>query len=109
MDIADVCGFAAAIATLAAFAQRSMLPMRISAILANLLFIIYGCLGPVYPVLVRHAVLLPLNVFRLSDLWRRSNSSKLGQQGDPTLIDQLLLSQAGAAHLLGLQDNRVAP
>jgi hypothetical protein len=55
----DVVGFAAAVMTLPAFAQRSMLPMRVSAILANGFFIAYGWLGPLYPVLCLRLVLLP--------------------------------------------------
>ena len=65
LGLVDVVGAAAAASTLVAFAQKSMLPMRVSAITANMLFIAYGGMGPFYPVLVLHLVLLPLNVARL--------------------------------------------
>ncbi len=64
----DVLGCAAAAATLLTFAQKSMWPMRILAIAANLLFIGYGALGLLYPVLFLHLILLPLNVIRLVQL-----------------------------------------
>ena len=65
LSLIDLVGAAAAASTLVAFAQKSMLPMRISAIAANVLFIIYGGLGPYYPVLILHVILLPLNIGRL--------------------------------------------
>ena len=68
LSVLDVVGFAAAVMTLAAFAQRSMLPMRVSAILANVFFIAYGWLGPLYPVLCLHLVLLPVNIYRLAEV-----------------------------------------
>jgi hypothetical protein len=63
--VVDLVGFAASAATLSAFAQKQMMPMRISAIVANLFFVSYGALGLFYPVLVLHLILLPLNIARL--------------------------------------------
>ena len=88
MNATDAFGFVAAGATLLTFAQRSMLPMRISAILANIFFIIYGWLGSVVPVLTLHAILLPMNVLRLSDLRSKPNRWRFGRQGYHSLIDQ---------------------
>jgi hypothetical protein len=62
---ADLLGFSACGVTLITFAQRRMWPMRIFAIAANILFIGYGAIGLLYPVLLLHLVLLPLNVIRL--------------------------------------------
>ena len=55
----DVLGYAASGLTLATFAQRSMLPMRILALGANVCFIGYGAMGVYLPVLILHLVLLP--------------------------------------------------
>lgn len=67
LSFTDALGFAAAIFTLTAFAQKSMLPMRMAAIAANLCFIGYGALGPYYPVLLLHLILLPTNLLRLTE------------------------------------------
>ena len=64
-NFGEILGFAASGATLAAFAQKNMLPMRMSAIVANICFIGYGALGSFYPVLILHIILLPLNILRL--------------------------------------------
>ena len=85
----DVVGFAAAIMTLAAFAQRSMLPMRVSAILANVFFIAYGLIGSLYPVLCLHLVLLLINIYRLMDLAQPLRLRLSPRRGDyPPLIEQ---------------------
>ena len=58
----DVMGFAAAATTLVAFAQKATVPMRLAAATSNLCFIAYGALGALYPPLILHSILLPLNV-----------------------------------------------
>lgn len=62
---ADIVGYIAAGLTIATYSMRTMIPLRIVGICANCLFIIYGYLGPVYPQLLLHAILLPLNSVRL--------------------------------------------
>jgi hypothetical protein len=61
----DVMGFAAGAATLVAFAQRTSVPMRVAATASNLCFIAYGALGALYPPLILHSILLPLNLVQL--------------------------------------------
>ena len=63
----DAIGYSAGFATLITFAQRRIVPMRLFAVGANLLFISYGILGSFYPVALLHLILLPLNVFRLAE------------------------------------------
>jgi hypothetical protein len=49
-----------------------MLRMRITALFANVFFIVYGWLGPFYPVLILHIILLPVNTVRLREVAKRS-------------------------------------
>jgi hypothetical protein len=70
----DVFGYAASALTLATFAQRAMLPMRILALAANICFIRYGAMGVYLPVLSLHLVLLPINVVRLRTLVAELNA-----------------------------------
>jgi hypothetical protein len=71
----DVLGYAASCLTLATFAQRSMLPMRIMAIGANVFFIGYGAMGWFMPVLALHLILLPINLARLRTLLSEPSSA----------------------------------
>jgi hypothetical protein len=71
----DVLGYAASGLTLATFAQRSMLPMRVLALGANVCFIGYGVMGWFMSVLTLHLVLLPINLVRLRTLVSQSGSA----------------------------------
>ncbi|MBQ0822302.1 hypothetical protein KBI52_19110 [Microvirga sp. HBU67558] len=85
----DLMGYAASGLTLATFAQRTMLPMRVMAIGANVCFIGYGAMGPFIPVLALHVILLPVNVLRLRALLRpaREEAGLAGQRaGDQRSI-----------------------
>jgi CRP/FNR family transcriptional regulator, cyclic AMP receptor protein len=61
-------GYGAAAANLCTFSMRTMIPLRVTGIVANLLYIIYGFFGGVYPALVLHVILLPLNIVRLRQM-----------------------------------------
>ena len=61
-------GYLGAALTLATFSMKTMLHLRVVGIASNLGFISYGLLGHVYPVLVLHMMLLPLNLWRLRQL-----------------------------------------
>jgi hypothetical protein len=64
----DIVGYIASGLVLLTFTTKEMRSLRIMAILSNLAFIAYGLLDEILPVLALHIVLLPLNVFRLSQL-----------------------------------------
>ena len=81
----DVFGYAASGMTLATFAQRTMLPMRIMALGSNVCFIAYGAMGPFLPVLTLHLILLPINLARLRALLRQPGvtiAPPTGKKGD---------------------------
>lgn len=61
-------GYLGALLTLATFSMTTMLRLRVVGIAANLAFISYGFFAHVYPVLILHIALLPLNVWRLKQL-----------------------------------------
>jgi CRP/FNR family transcriptional regulator, cyclic AMP receptor protein len=70
MTSVDLIGYAASAAVLATFLMSTMIPLRILALLSNVLFIAFGYLNGVLPVLVLHAVLFPVNLYRLAQFWR---------------------------------------
>jgi hypothetical protein len=67
----DVLGYAASFAVLATFMVRNMMPLRMLAILSNVLFILYGYEAHIHPVLLLHLALLPINLVRLTGLMPR--------------------------------------
>jgi hypothetical protein len=66
----NLLGFAASLAVLASFLMQTMLPLRLVAIGSNVLFIAYGYCAHLPPVLCLHIALLPINIARLSTLYR---------------------------------------
>ena len=65
MSPIEILGYLAAVVTLATYSMKTMIPLRISGIVANVLFIGFGWFGAIYPTLILHMILLPLNSLRL--------------------------------------------
>jgi hypothetical protein len=121
-----ITAWIAAFLVFSSFFMKTMIPLRIVAIVSNTAFISYallgigyGIFGQVYPILVLHACLLPLNVLRLRQLTRLTRAvhqatdedvlqslvpymrtqvhppgTVLFRQGDPA--DQLFMIQEGS-------------
>lgn len=66
----ELIGYVAAALTVATYSMRTMIPLRVVGICANCLFIAYGYFAAVYPQLLLHAILLPLNSVRLYQMMR---------------------------------------
>jgi CRP/FNR family transcriptional regulator, cyclic AMP receptor protein len=62
---AELIGIAAAAASLYAAHARTIIPLRIAAIVANALAMMYSFLHGTYPTFALNAILLPLNAWRL--------------------------------------------
>lgn len=70
MTITEFAGYLAAFLVFLSFYMKTMVPLRVIGICSNCAFIAYGYLGALYPVLVLHLILLPLNGFRLHEMLR---------------------------------------
>ena len=62
-------GVAAALIVAGSFV-KTMIPLRWLAVGSNLGFIVYGALFPSLPMLVLHALLLPINIYRAAEMVR---------------------------------------
>ena len=65
MTLYEPLGYLASALVLATFCMRGMVALRLLAIASNLAFIGYAALAGIHPVLMLHALLLPINVVRL--------------------------------------------
>jgi hypothetical protein len=77
----DLLGYSASLAVLITFLMPSMSALRLIAIISNVLFVLYGYSKGIYPVLLLHTVLLPINTLRLIELRAKPD-------GSDTLVDQ---------------------
>jgi CRP/FNR family cyclic AMP-dependent transcriptional regulator len=67
----DICGYVASGLVLAAFYMRDMIPLRLAALASNVAFIAYGLALGLTPIWLLHALLVPLNGYRLVEAARR--------------------------------------
>ena len=63
-------GYLAAAANVFVFISNTMIPLRIAAIIANVLFAVYFALKGYYPLFALHAFMAPINIFRLRQIRR---------------------------------------
>src|SRR5215813_2081241 len=66
----QLVGYAASLLVFSTFYMKTMIPLRCVAIASNVAFLTYGYFASLYPVFFLHVVLLPLNVFRLRQMYR---------------------------------------
>jgi hypothetical protein len=64
----QLVGYLASSLVLSTFLTTDMRFLRLVAILSNIAFLTYGTLAGIAPVICLHSMLLPLNIFRLSQL-----------------------------------------
>ena len=64
----DCIGYFASALVAATFLMKSMIPLRITAMMSNVAFIYYAVTVDLRPILVLHSILLPVNIFRLAQI-----------------------------------------
>ena len=70
MNWIEAAGYLASALVLATFCMKTMIALRCAAVCSNVAFVVYGFYDNLYPVLILHAILLPLNVWRAVQLLR---------------------------------------
>ncbi len=64
----EIAGWLGALFTAGAYSMRDMKLLRTVAVASNLSFITYGFAAAIWPMLALHLFLLPLNLYRLSEI-----------------------------------------
>jgi hypothetical protein len=64
LDWIEFAGYLACGLVFATFYMKTLIPLRILAIASNIVFIIYAAGQDLVPILILHALLLPLNLWR---------------------------------------------
>ncbi|MEO9190008.1 MAG: cyclic nucleotide-binding domain-containing protein, partial [Acetobacteraceae bacterium] len=83
-----LAGYAASLTVFASFCMTTMLPLRVAALASNVLFALYGWFDALYPVLILHFCLFPVNVWRLVQVGRVISGDRKNEAG---LFDFTLL------------------
>ena len=82
MSSTEMAGYLAAFLVFLTFYMKTMVPLRLVGICSNCIFITYGYLGGLHPVLVLHLILLPLTGLRLREMLRLTRDVRGATQGD---------------------------
>lgn len=82
-------GYVASALTFMTFCMKAILPLRYIALCSNVAFIIYGYFSDLYPVLLLHLFLLPLNGVRVLELRKLIGQVRQAGEGDVS-IEHLL-------------------
>ena len=85
MTVAELVGYLASGLVILTFCMRTMIPLRIAAIGSNLAFIAYAAMASLYPVLVLHLVLLPMNLWRTVQMVTLVRRVRAAARGDLSL------------------------
>jgi CRP/FNR family cyclic AMP-dependent transcriptional regulator len=84
-----VLGYIASASVLATFCMSTMIPLRMMGIVSNILFSSFGALAHIYPIMILHLILLPVNTIRLVQIRRLIRGMTNAQSGDLS-IESLL-------------------
>ena len=89
MNWLEIIGYVASGLTFMTFYMKAMLPLRYIALCSNMAFITYGYFSHLYPVLLLHLILFPLNCVRVLELRKLISQVRQAGQGD-VVIESLL-------------------
>lgn len=78
----EALGYFGALLTLGTYSMKTMTRLRAVGIAANVVFLVYGALAAVYPTLLLHLLLLPLNIVRLRQMLALVRQVRTAAQGD---------------------------
>jgi hypothetical protein len=81
----ELAGYLASALVAASFYMKTIIPLRLFAITSNVVFITYGIGAGLYPVIILHAFLFPLNILRLIQMKKLINSVQEASDGNFSL------------------------
>lgn len=99
MSIAESSGYLAAALVFITFYMKTMVPLRIIGICSNVAFILYGAMAGLYPVLLLHLVLLPLNVMRLRQMQTLTQQVRQAVHGGDHNVLEWLKAYGATRHV----------
>ncbi|MBL6081974.1 dienelactone hydrolase family protein [Belnapia sp. T18] len=89
-QLAEASGWIASACVLAAFLMKRMRPLRLAAIASNVAFVAYAAQLGLLPILLLHAALLPINLWRLSEQHRAEAVPKTSSRAGWAVVTVLL-------------------
>src|SRR6476646_5948935 len=85
MNYVTMIGFLAAGLVIATLSMRTIIPLRIVGLASNVAFVTYGALFGSIPTVILHAILFPLNIYRLHEMLKLVKQVEEATKGDMSL------------------------
>jgi len=85
MTYVQCIGYVAAGLGIVTFAMQTMIPLRVTGIAHNLGQIAFGLLAGIYPTVIQHVILLPINCYRLLEMFNLIRKVEVASEGDHSL------------------------
>jgi CRP/FNR family transcriptional regulator, cyclic AMP receptor protein len=98
-ELTQLMGWCAAALVLTSFYLKTMIPLRMVAMVSNAVFIAYGLQVGATPIVVLHALLFPLNavrLFQMRALTRKVRSSSRGRMSPSMLLPYMTQTRRSA-------------
>ncbi len=99
----ELAGYLASALVAASFYMKTIIPLRIFAIISNIVFVIYGIGAGLYPVIILHVFLFPLNIIRLFQMKKLIDNVKDASGGNfslQSLIPYMVLEKHDKGDIL---------
>lgn len=108
-NLAYAFGFVGAMLMVTSYLMKSMLPLRIVALLACVCLVVYGYLGAALPTLVLYGALIPINMRKTWQMHRLVRAIKHAKSDTPVadwLLPHMTMRRAKAGQLLWRKGDR---
>lgn len=96
LNMVELMGYVASFLVFSTFYMKTMIPLRCVALASNLAFITYSYMAGLYPILLLHSLLLPLNLWRLYQMYKllvRVRAASTMNYSIETLLPLVTLAQ----------------
>ena len=82
VTVANMFALGGAIFFVTTLLMRTMVPLRVAGIISDVFFIAYGVLSATITTLMLYSLLLPINIFRLTQMLKLVKKARAAAQGD---------------------------
>jgi Cyclic nucleotide-binding domain len=82
VTVANALGLLGGVFYVASVSMKTVIPLRIAAIVSTMFFLGYGLLAPALPTAFMYAMLLPLNTYRLFQIRELIKKVRIASKGD---------------------------
>ncbi len=86
----ELIGYAAAAVMLIATFRATIIPLRTVSLLGNAIFLVFGLLIGLWPLVLAHALMLPVNLWRLVEMRRLVRAIRAEHEGEAYGMEALL-------------------